>query len=451
MGASFAFWALGNGMRTRNFTLTVTGVTAAAIAAVALAGVPVFKGASSGLLVLDTLSAAASMLAALLVLGRFRRSALLADIALVWAFFALAVGNLLAAYVDPPQRVKLVSSALGSLAVLVAAGAQERGVGWRQVSRTTAVLAGLVAPALAVGGFVAIGEEVASGSSRTMILLLTATGFGTGAFAFTSKGERDGDALQLWLGAGCVVAAGSRLLYAMTSPAGDDVIHPADLGRLVFALFLVVGAVLEIRSYWRGVGVLEERRRLARELHDGMAQELSFIATETRRAGAAGPPDAITWYRISRAAERALDESRRAIHALISPMDQPLDEAVVATAEDVAAREGAEISFDVDDDVRVPGAVREALVRIVREAVANAARHGQAEVITVDLKVQSDGELRLRVSDDGCGFKTSAPVSNGRVGLTSMKERAAAVGGSLSVTSSPGGGTSVEVRVPSLN
>lgn len=438
-------------MRPRDLTVTVTAATAVASVVVVLAGVPVIHDVENGILVLDTLSAAVSLLAALLVFGRFRRSSQLSDVAMVWAFFTLAAGNLLAAYLDPPGRMKLLSGVLSSIALLVASAAQERSVSWGG-GRMGAALAGLVVPGIALAGFLTMGDEAASGGSRIVILLITATGFGVGAVAFTAQGDRESDPLLMWVGAGCVVAGASRLLYAMTAlPTGTEV-HPADIGRFIFVAFLGVGAVLEIRSYWFGVAVLEERRRIARELHDGMAQELATIVTATRRISreGAGPPDAIVWYRISRAAERALDESRRAIHALISPVDQPLDVAVAATAEDVAAREGAEVSFDLTENVRVTGEVREALVRIVREAVANAARHGQAAIISVDLKVGSDGDLRLRVSDDGCGFATTTPVGSGRVGLMSMKERAAAVGGSLSVTSSPGGGTSVEVRVPSL-
>lgn len=439
-------------MRARDLTVTVGAATLVATTVLVVAGVPVIHDVGNAILVLDTLSAAVSLLAALLVFGRFRRSSQLSDVALVWAFFTLAAGNLLAAYLDPPSRMKLLSGVLSAIALLIAAAAQERSVSWGG-GRLGAALAGVVVPVLALVGFVTVGDEVASGGSRLVILLITATCFGVGAVAFTAQGDRERDPLLMWVGGGCVIAAASRLLYAMTAPPTGVEVHPADIGRFLFVACLGVGAVLEIRSYWFGVAALEERRRIARELHDGMAQELATIVTATRRMSreGAGPPDAIGWYRISRAAERALDESRRAIHALISPMDQPLDVAVAATAEDVAAREGAEVSLDLTENVRVTGEVREALVRIVREAVANAARHGQAGLIAVDLKVGTDGDLRLRVSDDGCGFATTTPVGNGRVGLMSMKERAAAVGGSLSVTSSPGGGTSVEVRVPSLN
>ncbi|HEX7167112.1 MAG TPA: histidine kinase dimerization/phosphoacceptor domain-containing protein, partial [Acidimicrobiales bacterium] len=333
-------------MRARNLTILVAVAAGAATAAIALAGVPTLSGAASGLLVLDTLAAAVSLLAALLVFGRFRRSSLLVDVILVWAFWTLALGTLLPAFIPSlieagdegvGRRLELAAGVLGSVAVLIAAFFHERSVGWHRSGRVLAVAAGLIAPSLAIAAVALAGEDYGLSAGREWALLVSAAGFGVGALAFTMRGERDGDPLAAWLGAGCVLASMSRLLLAMTTAPASGAMHPADIGRLGFAVFLVVGAVLEIRGYWLGVGVMEERRRIARELHDGMAQELACIVTETRRPDRA---DAITWYRIARAAERALDESRRAIHALTSPLDQPLDEALVSTAEDVAAREG---------------------------------------------------------------------------------------------------------------
>ena len=428
-------------------TLLAVAGSAVAVLALAATGVPVLGDVGQGLLVLDTLSAAASLLAALLVFGRFRRSALLSDVALVWAFFALAMGNLLAAYVEPPERVKLVAGALSSLAVLVAAGARERSVGWRRAGHALVIVAGLLVPLFAIAALELVSNE-ATGSARDAILLVTAIGFGVGAIGFTVQTDRDDDALEKWLAVGCVLACASRLLYTMGVAPDNATIHPADVGRFLFATCLVIGAVLEIRSYWFGVAVLEERRRIARELHDGMAQELATIVNETRRGRVStADTDAIAWYRISRAAERALDESRRAIHALISPLDQPLDEAVVATAEDVAAREGAEVSFDVEP-VQVASELREAVVRIVREAVGNAAKHGNAGLISVELKSVGGTSLLLRVTDDGRGFTPASSARPGRVGLTSMQERAKAFGGSLTVTSAPGAGTAIELVMP---
>ena len=171
-----------------------------------------------------------------------------------------------------------------------------------------------------------------------------------------------------WFAAGAILAAFASLNYLFFPSLYSDWVYTGDFLRLGFYLLVLVGTGREIQTYWRrlaDVAVLEERRRIARDLHDGLAQELAFIAAETR-----GPA--------SKAAERALDESRRAIAALTRPVDEPLHVALVQAAEEVAHRVGTQIRFEGETVSTVPGDTREALIRIVREAVTNAARHGGA-------------------------------------------------------------------------
>ena len=98
--------------------------------------------------------------------------------------------------------------------------------------------------------------------------------------------------------------------------------------------------------------------------------------------------------------------------------------------------------------MEVPLATREALVRISREAVANAVRHGSAGQVRLTLSRADD--LRLTVSDDGCGFDPGARARTPAAGfgLVSMRERAEALGGTLAVVSAPGAGTTIDVVVP---
>jgi len=135
-------------------------------------------------------------------------------------------------------------------------------------------------------------------------------------------------------------------------------------------------------------------------------------------------------------------------HRLISVLEVDDGQAAVAqAAEEVAGRVGARIRLDLDRDVRVPTPTREALIRIVREAVSNAARHGGAEAIRIEL-ANGDG-IRLRIVDDGVGFDAESPTaSGGGFGLVSMRERARAVGGEITIESGPDRGTSVEVVLP---
>src|SRR3984957_2185247 len=186
----------------------------------------------------------------------------------------------------------------------------------------------------------------------------------------------------------------------------------------------------------------EERRRIARELHDGLAHELAFIASKTRGAlaGAATSRDA---RELAGAADRALDEARRAITVLSVTEPQSLDHAISQTVEDLGSRLGVAWELQLADDVHVPGEVTENLLRIVREAITNAANHGASEHVRVSL--EQSGQLRLVIEDDGCGFDPDRQVTAGGFGLLSMQERAARVGAVLSVDSVPEQGTRVAV------
>ena len=116
------------------------------------------------------------------------------------------------------------------------------------------------------------------------------------------------------------------------------------------------------------------------------------------------------------------------------------------TVEELTSRAGSSARFLVDSEVRVPPQTRETLLRIVREAVTNAHRHGEAKVITVEL---SNGcGLHLRIADDGRGFDPTAIDDTNGFGLSTMRARARALGGMLSIDSGPALGTTVEVVLP---
>jgi signal transduction histidine kinase len=189
----------------------------------------------------------------------------------------------------------------------------------------------------------------------------------------------------------------------------------------------------------------EERRRIARDLHDGLAHELAFIASRSRR-----PPglafNADTNAELAAAADRALDEARRAITVLSATKPLRLQRGLAQTAEDLGERLGVFVRVELDEEIDVSGHVTENLLRITREAVTNAARHGHPRQITIRLE-RRDGVLLL-VEDDGIGFDHERSSHSKGFGLVSMKERVAAIGGMLSVDSSPGEGTRVEVSLP---
>jgi signal transduction histidine kinase len=272
------------------------------------------------------------------------------------------------------------------------------------------------------------------------------------AVGFARRAERTGDPLMGWLAAGMVLAGFARLNYALFPTAYSAWVYTGDILRICSSLALFAGLAAEVARYERGMAraaVLDDRRRIARDLHDGLAQELSFIANESRRARRApGVPEreSAVLDRIATAAQRALDESRDAILALSRDDDEPLDAALARAAEDVAGRMGGDVRLELDPRAELAPAARDALVRIVREAMTNAFRHGRASAVEVTLSVGSG--IRLEVSDDGAGFDPAAEERGGGFGLTSMRERAEALGGELLVMSRPGEGARVEVVLP---
>jgi signal transduction histidine kinase len=193
--------------------------------------------------------------------------------------------------------------------------------------------------------------------------------------------------------------------------------------------------------------VERERRRIARDIHDSLAQDLAFIAARVR-ALERDPTASVRLDHLAIAATRALEHSRTTISTLTRPLDEPLDAALARNATEVAARHGGHAKLRLQAGVVVPPATRESLVMILREAVANAMRHGHAGSVDVSLSQQS--WLRLRVTDDGRGFDAAARAArrDAGFGLQSMEERAQALGGGLVVRSAPGAGTTIEVALP---
>jgi signal transduction histidine kinase len=208
----------------------------------------------------------------------------------------------------------------------------------------------------------------------------------------------------------------------------------------------------------RELALLQERGRLARELHDAMSQSLFSLqlsADTATRLLAEDPPGAAAALATVRALAAQLSAELRTTVEGLRPADLERDglAAALRTQLTVAGR-----AHDVPVDVEVgeldgldPDDEHQVL-RIAQEAVTNALRHAAAGRVRVTLgpgATGSHGALVLRVSDDGRGFDPQARgLRARRLGLTSMHERAASLGGALTVTSAPGEGTTVELRVP---
>jgi signal transduction histidine kinase len=278
--------------------------------------------------------------------------------------------------------------------------------------------------------------------------VVTAGCYGIAAVAFARLAEHEHDEFLEWLAIGSVIAAVAFVNYAMFPSQFTELVYSGDVFFLAAVAALAIGAVREISREEAAQirsAVLEERRRVARDLHDGVAQELAFIASQAQWI-MRNPDERGALGHILDAVERALDETRGAITALSRPMDEPLDVALGNAARDVADRVGARLRLDLERGVEVPPEWREALLRIAREAVANAVRHGHAR--SVSLELRNGDAIWLRVTDNGGGFDPQAPRSSQSFGLTSMRERTESLGGSFEILSSPGSGTQIEVTLP---
>ena len=197
----------------------------------------------------------------------------------------------------------------------------------------------------------------------------------------------------------------------------------------------------------RDRAVQEERRRLARELHDGMAQELAFILAQSRRLAKIFP-DERALADIGSAAEHALHGSRAAIYGLHETTSPTLGAAIEARAQQLAGRAGLELTLNIEEEIESSAKVQHGVLSILQEAISNAVRHGEATRVEISLTAPEDTIL-VRISDDGRGFEPEwrVPTSTGGFGLWSMLDRAQALGGELNLESAPGRGTTIELAV----
>ncbi len=204
----------------------------------------------------------------------------------------------------------------------------------------------------------------------------------------------------------------------------------------------------------RELAVLEERTRLARDLHDSVTQSLYSLVLLTegwRRLLNAGGETQTEDHlgRIGEIAQQALREMRLLIHELRPPMleQEGLVGAVRKRLDAVEKRVGIEARVVMEDLVELPASLEEGLYWITQEALNNALKHATANRETVRICVE-DGMLVLEITDDGQGFDLEAARHKGGMGLVSMGERARQMGGTLTIESVPGRGATVTVRVP---
>ena len=198
--------------------------------------------------------------------------------------------------------------------------------------------------------------------------------------------------------------------------------------------------------------ILGERARLAREIHDGLAQTLAFLKIEIGRAeiflaqGKSGQAARIL-KDSSRTVGDAYLDAREAIENLRRVPAGRLDAWLGQVAEDFKALTNLPVDVDMHINSEFPIEAQVQMIRIVQEALTNVRKHAQAS--RVWLRAWEDGhEALIEVADDGLGFSTTDSITAARYGLRGMRERAESVGADFQVTSCPKGGTTIRLRIP---
>jgi signal transduction histidine kinase len=246
---------------------------------------------------------------------------------------------------------------------------------------------------------------------------------------------------------------GELFLANKNTPGGFTADDEELVGLLAtHAAIALVNARLYERN--RELSIVEERHRIARELHDSMTQKLfSLRLTAEAAAALAGQDPSLAEAHlatVSRLASEATDELR-AIMVGLGPADLAGDGIAVALrkqAELLDRAHAATVRFHADPVPRLSTAREEMVYRVAQEAVHNALRHGDPGLVAIDL-TSHEGMLVLVVTDDGRGFDPDLADSSARrrLGLASMRDRARLAGGRVTVRSRPGAGTTVRLEV----
>lgn len=209
-----------------------------------------------------------------------------------------------------------------------------------------------------------------------------------------------------------------------------------------------------LRQQAQRLAVIEERNRLARELHDSVTQSLyslTLFAGVAQRLVQTGRTQDVTGYitEMSEAAQQALKEMRLLVHKLRPPMLEQvgLVRALQNRLNAVEVRAGIKTHLDVAHDLDLPPELEEVVYQIAQEALNNALKHARATEVAVEIVQEQDGMVCLWVRDNGQGFDWKTAVSDGGLGLTSMRERVEAVGGTITFDSNAGQGTTIVVSL----
>jgi signal transduction histidine kinase len=424
------------------------------------------------LIMLETAGAVAAWVATGVLLARARDTGARSDLSLALAAASLAATSLLLFALPTVLRTgptpvitcARASGWLASAALFASAGwVDERPLHRRPTPVAAAgLIAGIAVATALAGALVGVawprllpvdrdaGASILAADSPALLFVQLAGAllFALAALGFSRRWRARRTGLTLCIATACALAACTRIDFLT---AGGSWIVAGTLLRTLSLFALATGAAFELRAVPQRAArraVASERARLARELHDGMAQELAYIVRQSTRLARQAPPESDI-AGIAIAAQRALEDSRASIEMLSDVRPGTLAEALARRVHEIARRAGIRLALEIPNELPIPAEHQHDVLRVVAEAVNNVANHADASTVIVAID-RRDGRTVVRVSDDGCGFNPSAaaPGERGGRGLPNMTHRAHATGAELRLESTLGEGTTVELALP---
>ena len=309
------------------------------------------------------------------------------------------------------------------------------------------LLAALVAIWLPLHGFGArLSVFDGDGGTRTFELTV-ATSFLAllalvAVIGFAIRYRTHGEDLDSWLALGATLTLFAELHYVLTPHQSSDFISQGDFLRLLSYGLLLVGVWRAISFAEFGRAVAEERARVAREIHDGLAQYLFAVSTHASMLES-GAPLETTLPKLKEAAAAAQQEARFAVLALSSASGTaPFDAALRRYIEFLTADGVLEVDVEIDPAILLAPDEQIEVFRIVQEGLANVRKHAGAQRAEVWIG-QRLGRRIVSVSDDGVGFDGGDAAAG--QGLKNMRLRAKTIDGGFALRSRPGRGTALEV------
>ena len=411
-------------------------------------------------LVLQTTMALAGLLVAVLAAIRFSVEGRRLDLLLASGFFVTSLSATVFSIAPmlggkpigrPEAWAALIGTILGQ--VLIAAAPLIHG---RSRSRDSAIANAVTAAGIAL--FLAWSLLRAAGPALpdlgppngepqhlylTGTLALQALANLVAVVGWGERFRRRNDDLARWLALGFTLMLFAALHLVFQPLLASTYVSQGDFLRMLAYAVMLVGAWRAIRFAEFGRAVAEERARVAREIHDGLAQYLFTVSTHAAMLESGAPLEE-TVPRLKEAAALAQQEARFAVLALSSASGTaPFDAALRRYIDFLTADGALDVELDVDPSIQLAPDEQIEIFRIVQEGLANVRKHANATRAEVTIGQRAFRERYVAITDDGAGFDGEETLAG--QGLKNMRARAESIEGGFSLQSRPGRGTALEV------